>query len=241
MKQCVALLLSFLLAIIPVVSCSSSPTRSSNQKADIVLTGTNSEVTKQLVGQYDVIAALAQKPGSSTSILVGTDDNNNPVIVYLSFDATGKPILTKPDGAQAALEFGLDGIKPVIRLTDINTGKIITQCIIESETIRAKLARGQSLNPADWVQAGIVAIGVAIIAWLGLKAIELTVVGIGYLAMVAIIAGAAVVAGGVISSVFRTLGWSVDDFINLFRQSFADLADLIAGAIQKFQETYNLG
>lgn len=238
-RKTVSMALSALMALLPIVSCSGSNPTNSPAKADITLTGTNDQVTRQMVGQYDAMTALAKNPGQTMRIAIA-GSNADPVIVKFGFNQDGKPILTRPDGQQARLELGLDGIKPVVRLIELRSGKILAQQAIEPNAA-AKTARTQQASQSELVQAGMVAVGAAIIAWLGLKAIELTVVGIGYLALVGLVAGAAVIASGVMANVFKSLGWDADDFINLFRQSFNDLAAIISGAIKKFQETYNVG
>jgi|GEM_PF-2747329 len=235
----IACILAALLAVIPATSCSrSNPASSPAPKADIVLTGTENDVTSQLVGQYDALAALAQEPGKSISIAVA-GPSDEPVIIKLSFNPDGKPMLTRPDGDQAMLELGLDGFTPVIRLVEVPSGKILSQSAIEA-SVAAKISRGEKLAQTDWIKTGIIAVGVAIAAWIGIKALGLAVVGIGYLAMAAIVVGAVVIAGGFVSNVFAAMGWSAEDLVNLFRQSYADLAEMIAGAIEKFQEVYNL-
>lgn len=236
-RQAVSCVLSLAVAILPA-GCD-NPVNSKESEADIVLTDTSTsdEVARQLVGKYDVVAALVKNPGQSLTI-EAPDATGRPVIVKLSFNREGKPVLTRPDGQQAVLELGLDGIKPVIRLVT-ERGQTFQQEVTD-DNVAAKIARATQISPTDWAQAGIVAAGAVIIAWLGLKAIELTVVGIGYLALVALVASAAIITAGVVTKVFATLGWSAEYFINLFRQSFDDLAAIIAGAIQKFRETYRV-
>ena len=238
-RPAVSIVLSALLAVLPIVSCSDNPVNSS-AKADITLAGNQNDMSSEIFSHYDLISAAAKNPGQTLTIALA-QDGNQPIMFKLRFNSNHDPIITRPDGREARVELGFENFKPVIRLKDPRTGDKLAQEEIKGDAA-AKIARGEQINlMTDWAEAGMVAVGAAIVAWLGLQAIGLAVAGIGSLVLLARVVGAAVGVGGTMAKVFKAMGWSLDDFIGLFRQSASNLADIISGAIRKFEETYNQG
>lgn len=231
-----AVLLSLSLLVLNFQGCGGSSSLGSDElKADVALSGNNTVVIQQLDGQFDAISSLAENPGKILSISLERSDGQAPVVVGLMFNPDGRPIIIAPDGRRALVEIGIRGIKPVVRLVNPETGEAYLEQAIESPAAAGKLA-----SPADWVTTGIAVMGAAVIAWLGLKVVSLVAVGVGYIALAAIVAGAVVIGAGVVTRVFNLMGWEASDLVDLFRQSAHDLALIIAGTINKFQEIYNL-
>lgn len=240
-------LLTLAIAALPFAGCRNPA--SPEPEYDILLAGeSEQDVARLLAGGYERITLLTQNPGEELRIGLPTEGGAVEVVV-LSFtkdsDNDLRPVLTRSDGQRAYLRLGLDGLTPVVKFTDrdgnpLTIGGQQLSFIVDQSAMNKIMSQTTALGPGDWLAIGIAAVAVGIVVWVGAGVVRLAAVGIGYLAVAAIVVGGVVIGVSAFNRLLEILGWEPADLIALFKTAFEDTVRILADAVEQFRQTYNI-
>lgn len=201
--------------------------------------------------EESVVAMLARVPAAIDSLAAspGTDreyrvrDASGTVITFgfgFHADREGdvRPAFTRETGERAFVRLGLEGLTPVLRITDAAGNPL--NVAGKPAVYALPAAKPGQIDPDQWMRNGIAVAGAALAVWLGLSAFQFVAAGLGTIAIAAMVIGGAVFVTGFVADVLERLGWSMDDFRALFGGTLDSLRDIIASVVLQFRETYNV-
>ncbi|MBI1961532.1 MAG: hypothetical protein HYS45_02425 [Parcubacteria group bacterium] len=223
------------------VSCGAdSP---SGPKAQGVMMEESEEsVVSALAGVPALMDSLAANPGTDRQFRV-RDASGRVVSFGFGFHADQegqfRPAFTKQNGERAFVRLGFEGLTLILRLTDAS-GNFLEVAGKQAAYPLPAAKPGQGIDPGQWMRNGIAVAGVALAAWLGLSAFQFIAAGLGTIAIAGLVIGGAVFVAGFVAEVLERLGWTMDDFRELFGGTLASLRDIIVGVVEQFRETYNV-
>ncbi len=216
-------------------SCDESKIIGPKQKPDLILQENENSIFKAIEKIAEQIDELANNPGTDKNYLI-IDSKEIETKVKFGFhkDKEGitRPAFTKESGERAYLRLGFKGITPSILMEDNNGNQIDYNSNISSKFSTTSANLEFQIDSNKWIRNSIALIGAGIAAWLGLSAVQFIAAGLGTIAVAAIFIGGAMFIAGFTTNVLNQIGFTSENFIELFSGSIETIKTIILQAAE---------
>ncbi len=227
------------------VGCGDKLTGPSQARADIMLTGSDTELAETAGRQFSRLWDMTQNPGRE--VTVGFSAAGTAEVLRMSFvknqsaDYSHLRIVRQSTGEAANLLWGLENFLPAIKLAD-DTGRPLVKDGREMavDFSSAKVVSESALASIDLLELGAKVAIIALAIWLGAAVGKAILAAIGFIAFNAMVLGLLVLALGAISPLLEKIGditgWKVEDVKGFIESGTDRLKEFFEGSQRLLDE-----
>jgi hypothetical protein len=147
-------------------------------------------------------------------------------------------LITKQNGENANVLWGLVGSTPSIRLADAKGNNIVKDGIeLEFPIISPSADENDSPLAEDWLLLTFKIFGFALAIWLGASVVRAVVSAIAFVAFNAVALSFIIIAAGLaywlLKQIMNFMGWTIDDVVLFFKQTWERILEIFNSIVHQ--------